>query len=102
MPVVSGLTGAVLAEGEAASGEYWARHARQPVRFADAVRTLRGLGAGVFVEIGPDGSLSALAAECVEGAGEPGGPVLVPVLRPGRDEVASVTPAAAAAWVRGA
>ena len=45
VPVVSGLTGQVLAAGEAADGEYWARHARQPVRFADAVRTLRGLGA---------------------------------------------------------
>jgi acyl transferase domain-containing protein len=101
VPMVSGLTGAVLAAGEAAAGDYWARHARQPVRFADAVGTLRGLGTGLFVEIGPDGSLSALAAECLEGAGEPGGPVLAPVLRPGRDEVASVTTAAAAAWVRG-
>jgi acyl transferase domain-containing protein len=110
VPVVSGLTGAVLAAGEAADGGYWARHARLPVRFADAIGTLRGLGTGVFVEIGPDGSLSALAAECLDGAGdsggpgepgEPGGPVLVPVLRPGRDEVASVTAAAAAAWVQG-
>src|SRR5580692_986072 len=81
VPVVSGLTGTVLAAGEAAYGEYWGRHARQPVRFADAVGTLRELGAGVLVEIGPDGSLCALAAECLDSDG----PVLVPVLRPGRD-----------------
>ena len=110
VPVVSGLTGRVLAAGEAADGQYWARHARLPVRFADAVGTLRGLGAGVFVEIGPDGSLCALAAGCLDapggsaepdGPGGPGGPLLVPVLMPGRDGVASVTAAAAAAWVRG-
>jgi acyl transferase domain-containing protein/NADP-dependent 3-hydroxy acid dehydrogenase YdfG/acyl carrier protein len=107
VPVVSGLTGRVLGAGEAADGGYWARHARQPVRFADVLGTLRQLGAGVLVEIGPDGSLSALAAECLDrpgGAAEAdgsGGPVLVPVLMPRRDEVASVTAAAAAAWVRG-
>jgi acyl transferase domain-containing protein/acyl carrier protein len=39
------------------SAGYWVRHVRETVRFADAVRAA---DADVFVEIGPDGSLTAL------------------------------------------
>jgi acyl transferase domain-containing protein/acyl carrier protein len=54
---------------------YWAAAARRPVRFADAVRTLAAAGVGVFIEIGPDGTLSALGPAAVE-APVVGGPVV--------------------------
>jgi len=54
VPVVSTLTGQVVEPGLLCSGEYWVRQAREAVRFADAVRTLRDQGAQVFVELGPD------------------------------------------------
>ncbi|MFB9966490.1 SDR family NAD(P)-dependent oxidoreductase, partial [Sinosporangium siamense] len=81
VPVVSNLTGAVAAAGELRSPDYWVRHVREAVRFADGVRTLRERGVTRFLELGPDGVLSAMAAES---AGE--GAVLIPLLRKDRPE----------------
>ncbi|WP_280253385.1 type I polyketide synthase [Nocardia abscessus] len=59
IPLVSNLTGAPLRAGEF-TPEYWARHARQPVRFAQGMRATAELGIDVFLEIGPQPTLSAL------------------------------------------
>jgi acyl transferase domain-containing protein/acyl carrier protein len=47
---------------------YWPAQARHAVRFADAVATLAGQGVSVFIEIGPDGTLSALGPAAVASA----------------------------------
>ncbi|MBT2479355.1 type I polyketide synthase [Streptomyces sp. ISL-94] len=88
MGVVSTLTGRVAVGGELRSAAYWVDQVRGTVRFADAVETLVGEGVGSFLELGPDGVLSALC----------GG---VPVLRRGRGEVRSLLAAVAAVHVRG-
>jgi acyl transferase domain-containing protein len=60
-PVVGNLDGAVVAPGML-GGDYWGRHIAMPVRFADGAATLVGLGARVFIEMGPDRVLSQLVA----------------------------------------
>ncbi|HEY0937760.1 MAG TPA: SDR family NAD(P)-dependent oxidoreductase, partial [Trebonia sp.] len=81
---------------------YWAAAARRPVRFADAVATLAGRGIEVFLEIGPDGTLSALGPAIVEAEkdDEPGA-AFVPLLRKDTGAAQAVTAALAAAHAAG-
>ena len=64
--VVSNVTTRVQTAGDDFGPEYWRRHAREPVRFADGIRTLRDKGCNVFVEIGPHPVLLGLAAQGVD------------------------------------
>jgi acyl transferase domain-containing protein/acyl carrier protein len=65
VPVVSNLTGQPLSVEQAGEASYWAEHARRPVRFADGVRWLDSRGVKSFLELGPDGVLSAMCIECL-------------------------------------
>ncbi|MEU4955726.1 type I polyketide synthase, partial [Streptomyces lavendulae] len=84
IPVVSNLTGALVSD-EMGSAEFWVRHVRDAVRFLDGIRALEGAGVTTYVELGPDGVLSALAQECVNEDA-----VFVPVLRKDRAEAKSL------------
>ncbi|ARP73394.1 polyketide synthase [Streptomyces pluripotens] len=60
LPVLSSLTGAELDVVELDWPEFWARHTRNTVRFADAIATACARGARTFLELGPDGTLCAM------------------------------------------
>jgi len=62
IPLVSNLTGEVVEENTLASPDYWAQHARNPVRFADGMRALEKLGVTCFAEIGPGTTLLSLGS----------------------------------------
>ncbi|MFI9202352.1 type I polyketide synthase [Streptomyces sp. NPDC053048] len=66
IPVVSSVTGKPVTN-EIASADYWVGHARRPVRFADVVQAMENEGVRTFLELGPDGVLSALVPECLAG-----------------------------------
>ncbi|MEV4300845.1 type I polyketide synthase [Microbispora rosea] len=89
VPVVSTVTGRPVVPGQWSDPEYWVEQVRRPVRFADALGALEGVGR--FVELGPDGVLSALVQDAVA----------VPVLRRDRDEVATALTALATLHVNG-
>ncbi|MFD7629881.1 type I polyketide synthase [Streptomyces sp. NPDC059851] len=99
IPVVSLLTGAPVTD-EMASAEFWVRHVREAVRFVDGVRALEASGVTAYVELGPDGTLSALAEDCLSGTGGPAA-LCVPVLRKGRPEAQTLATALARAHVHG-
>jgi acyl transferase domain-containing protein/NADPH:quinone reductase-like Zn-dependent oxidoreductase/acyl carrier protein len=123
VPLVSNLTGAVVAGEELCSAEYWVRHARETVRFGDGARWLIGRGVSNFLELGPEGVLSAMIHECLsdpmlarrdgpdghteqEDADRDGGEArlltAMPLLRAGRPEPTTLLAALAEVWVNGA
>lgn len=63
--IVSGMTGQDVSASEIGSATYWRRHNREAVRFQDAVQTLYAQNYRVFVEIGPQPSLTALGSRAV-------------------------------------
>ncbi|MEZ0094196.1 type I polyketide synthase, partial [Streptacidiphilus sp. EB129] len=65
--VVSNVTGRLATADELMSPVYWVSQVRRAVRFADGVGELVERGVTRFVEVGPDGVLTALAAELAEG-----------------------------------
>ncbi|MFF1279003.1 type I polyketide synthase, partial [Streptomyces marokkonensis] len=99
IPVVSNVTGQLATESELASADYWIRHVRQAVRFADGIDTLTTHGVTRFLEIGPDGTLTALTQNRVP---DGHGSLLTPVLRKDTPEHTSVLRAMALLHVDGA
>ncbi|AZM63655.1 polyketide synthase [Streptomyces sp. WAC 01420] len=88
IPVVSNVTGEIAGADELCTPDYWVRHVRGTVRFLDGVRALERAGVTAYVEIGPDGSLTAPAQDCLEHPA-----VLIPLLHRDRDETEAVTAA---------
>jgi len=105
IPIVSNLTGEPVAHERICSAEYWVEHVRQPVRFMDGMVWLRAQGVGSFLELGPEGVLSAMGQECLSQAardGESERPMLLaPLLRGGRSETRQLLSSLAQAWTLG-
>ncbi|MEU5637021.1 type I polyketide synthase, partial [Streptomyces rishiriensis] len=91
VPLVSNVSGRLAVEGELASADYWVRHVREAVRFADGIGVLASEGVTRFLEIGPDATLTALARTAL---GD--GVLCVPVQRKGRPEADGLVAAMAA------
>ncbi|RKT54478.1 type I polyketide synthase [Saccharothrix australiensis] len=95
IPAVSTVTGKPVTD-EWRSPEYWVGQVRQAVRFADAVTALHDQGVRTFLELGPDGVLSAVVREVAADS------AAAPLLRRDRPEVHTATTALAAAHAHGA
>lgn len=67
IPYISNITGTWITPAEIDDPGYWSRHLREPVRFADGIRTLRGQSDHVFLEVGPGQTLGTLAAQRCDG-----------------------------------
>ncbi|MEV5431932.1 type I polyketide synthase [Streptomyces sp. NPDC052701] len=100
IPMVSNVTGRAATPGELESAEYWVRHVREAVRFADGVSWLAGHGVTRFVEIGPDGTLTALAQTNLPDT--TAGLLLTPTLRKDASEPLALLKALARLHVSGA
>ncbi|GES22930.1 hypothetical protein Aple_058290 [Acrocarpospora pleiomorpha] len=104
LPIISTVTGEPVDAAYLCSPEYWVDHVVRPVRFAAAVRAAASAGARTFLELGPDGGLSALVHQNLsvdQDSGEPPGPAAFPILRKDRGEEATALTAAARLYVHG-
>jgi acyl transferase domain-containing protein/acyl carrier protein len=80
--LVSNVTGRRVEGREVSSASYWRRHVREPVRFADGLKTLHAQGVELFVEVGPHPTLLGMGARCLpKDAG-----VWLPSLRKGQPD----------------
>lgn len=61
LPFVSCVSGTWITEAEATSPQYWTRHLRHTVRFAQGVKTLLEDPKRVLLEVSPGRTLSSLA-----------------------------------------
>ncbi len=99
IPLVGNLTGRFFASGEVIGADYWCRHLREPVRFADGVAALRSSGVDVFVEMGPSPTLLGMARRCLA---DTDACACLPSLRRGRADWDSILESLGALAVRGA
>jgi acyl transferase domain-containing protein len=60
IPFISNVTGTWITPGEAVDPQYWARHLREAVRFADGIKELLKKPNAVFLEVGPGTTLGSL------------------------------------------
>src|SRR5262249_16653800 len=76
IPFASNTTGTWITADEASDPDYWGRHVRATVRFADGLRTVSASASSntVLLEVGPGSVLSMLAR--ASGNGARGGLVL--------------------------
>ncbi len=95
IPLVSNVTGATAGE-EILTAAYWADHVRHAVRFLDGIRHLEARGVTTHLELGPGGTLSAMAQSCVTTDA-----AFLPALRKNRPEAEALTTALAHLHVRG-
>ncbi|MDG9720932.1 type I polyketide synthase, partial [Streptomyces sp. DH24] len=96
VPLVSHLTGSLADPADLCTPGHWVRHVRETVRFCDGIRTLTGQGVSRFLELGPDGTLTALVQQSA-----PEDVIAVPALRKDRPEPDAVLTALAALHVDG-
>lgn len=95
VPLVSNLTGDVAGDGYG-TADYWCRHARQRVRFADGLAALDRRGCTVFLEVGPTPVLLPLVKGVL-----PNAALLVPSLQPGQPDRTRMFASLGALWVAG-
>ncbi|MEH6359107.1 MAG: SDR family NAD(P)-dependent oxidoreductase [Amylibacter sp.] len=62
IPIVSNRTGQFITAEEAMSPEYWVKHLRGTIHFADCITTLSQQANRIYLEVGPGKALSSLAA----------------------------------------
>ncbi|WP_444545581.1 type I polyketide synthase [Streptomyces viridiviolaceus] len=93
IPVISNVTG----EPVTPDADYWVNHARQAVRFTDAVERLQTEGVTTFVELGPDAVLTAMAQDTLTTDGH----TFAATLRRDRDETRETLTALAHLHARG-
>ena len=63
IPCVSNVTGRWLTESAATDPDYWVRHLREPVRFAEGLQPLVREAGWVLLEVGPGQTLAGLARQ---------------------------------------
>jgi myxalamid-type polyketide synthase MxaB len=96
LTLFSNVTGREIG-AEIAQANYWVRHVRQTVRFADSIQAVTASGCGIFLEAGPQPVLCGMGRLCLPSGYE----LWLPSLHSKRGDWAQMLDSAAELWVRG-
>ncbi|MES2712408.1 MAG: type I polyketide synthase, partial [Pseudomonadota bacterium] len=100
IPYVSTLTGDWIGDGECQDPEFWAQHARAPVRFAQGLAALRArMPEAALLEVGPGRTLVTLARQA---GGRPVAAASLPEAGEDASPRDTMAQALAQLWVAGA
>ncbi len=100
IPFISNLTGTWAEAQTLTDPEYWTRHLRNPVRFADGLQQLGDLPDAVLLEVGPGQGLCALAKQNSLGSQRIALPSTCKAQDPAGD-LALILTSAGALWTQG-
>lgn len=95
--IIANLTGQPADERTYADPDYWCRHARRPVRFAESMQALAARGCEIFLEIGPRPILIGMGKQCLPENGS----AWLPSLWPCHDDWQTLLNGVAQLYVRG-
>uniref|UniRef100_UPI0026132A92 SDR family NAD(P)-dependent oxidoreductase n=1 Tax=Crocosphaera sp. TaxID=2729996 RepID=UPI0026132A92 len=95
--IISNVTGQ-QADETIATPEYWVRHVREAVRFAQSMETLHEQGCKIFLEIGPKPILLGMGRQCLAEDGE----IWLPSLRPNQPDWQQILTSLGQLYVQGA
>jgi acyl transferase domain-containing protein len=96
--MISSVTGRVVEREQMSEAGYWRRQVSAPVRFREAMESLRAQGSEVFLEVGPGTTLGALGQQSVGGSGQ----MWLTSLRRGRGECEQMLDSLAQLYMWGA
>jgi acyl transferase domain-containing protein/acyl carrier protein len=96
MTLVSNVSGGPAGD-EILTALYWRRHAREPVRFFESMKTLHDRGIRFFVELGPKPTLLGMGRRCAPGKGQK----WLPSLRQNRNDWEQILSSLAELYVHG-
>jgi acyl transferase domain-containing protein/NADPH:quinone reductase-like Zn-dependent oxidoreductase len=99
IPIVSTVRGTRMTDGDGFDAAYWGQNIRRPVLFANAVQVALEMGARTFLEIGPHPVLLSSVSECSANGVQP--ETLLPSLRRGKDEMATMLSSLGKLYVTG-
>jgi acyl transferase domain-containing protein/NADPH:quinone reductase-like Zn-dependent oxidoreductase/NADP-dependent 3-hydroxy acid dehydrogenase YdfG len=100
VPIVSTVTGQLATGQELADPDHWAQQVRSTVRFHDGIQRLDEQDVSIYLELGPDGVLSALAGNCL--ADRPQNRLFISALRRNQPADRTIITALAQAHAHGA
>jgi acyl transferase domain-containing protein len=98
IPLVSNVTGELWPWDQVPGADYWCRHIRETVRFADGVQAVRAMGHHTFVEVGPAPTLLGVISDALPAGHDD---LLLPSLRPKKDEWETLLPTVAELYAAG-
>ncbi|ARU62784.1 polyketide synthase [Tumebacillus avium] len=103
LPYVSNVTGTWITAEEACDPQYWARHLRETVRFADGVQALNQEPDVILLEVGPGKALASFAL-AVKPEHNPGRTVLTTIrhVQDRQSDIAFLLNALGRMWLLGA